>query len=395
MKIRANKQFTLDDVLFLSMSTSVISIFAFSNIRLLVIVLQAIFLGATILKILYKGNLRKNSYFIWYGAFLAWGLFTVLFAYNKSVALQDIGNTVLKLLYFSSLLYYLTDKNKINDLIKIIVLAGFILAIRTILLTPFSFYGTERLGTNFDLNPNSLGISLGYSVILLLWLIIKQVKKIYFIALLPLMTLILLTGSRKGFIMILIGFILFMVLKSRKLKSVVFTTIISIALFYFLYELSMNVDFLYNVIGRRIESLPFFGSGFDDSDASFNTRWAMIIDGYNLFLSRPLVGYGFENYRLVSVFSTYAHNNYIEVLVSTGIIGLFLYYGFLIKILIISIVNWLYRAKDSSLVITLLLIVLSLDFALVSYKHQITHTLIVLVIGVYQLEKSRGGKYAS
>jgi O-antigen ligase len=71
-------------------------------------------------------------------------------------------------------------------------------------------------------------------------------------------------------------------------------------------------------------------AGFDDSA---NIRKEMISDGFDLWQKKPLLGYGISQYRFESVYDTYSHNNYIELLVSGGLVALISYYGVLVFLL--------------------------------------------------------------
>ena len=55
------------------------------------------------------------------------------------------------------------------------------------------------------------------------------------------------------------------------------------------------------------------------------TRIGMYQEAYQFFKSSPLFGIGFNNYRLLSVYHTYSHSTYAEVLACTGLLGAVLY----------------------------------------------------------------------
>ena len=64
----------------------------------------------------------------------------------------------------------------------------------------------------------------------------------------------------------------------------------------------------------------------------------MIQYGMDYFKERPLLGHGIENFRYLYAQEvgkeTYSHNNYIELLVNNGIVGLLLYYSFYISVIL-------------------------------------------------------------
>ena len=74
-------------------------------------------------------------------------------------------------------------------------------------------------------------------------------------------------------------------------------------------------------IGERVTNLL---SG--EQDASDIERQQMIDLGIRLFKDKPIFGYGLDNYAALCFRETYSHHNYIELLVSGGVIALIMYY---------------------------------------------------------------------
>lgn len=52
----------------------------------------------------------------------------------------------------------------------------------------------------------------------------------------------------------------------------------------------------------------------------------MYIAAFELFKMSPFIGVGMDNYRALTVFSTYSHSTYAEVLSCTGVVGTILYF---------------------------------------------------------------------
>ena len=69
---------------------------------------------------------------------------------------------------------------------------------------------------------------------------------------------------------------------------------------------------------------------FSDDESNFK-RITMYTDGITLWKDHPILGIGFNQYRVFSQFGTYSHSTYIEVLSCTGIIGLFILFVPLIR----------------------------------------------------------------
>ena len=98
----------------------------------------------------------------------------------------------------------------------------------------------------------------------------------------------------------------------------------------------------------------------------------MVSAGIEFFKERPLHGYGLDNYRVLLNHNygidAYAHNNYIELLVGQGIIGLFIFYY--IYIYILFNLRKLLQSNKSSLLIlfaTIVILIMINDLGSVSY----------------------------
>ena len=113
----------------------------------------------------------------------------------------------------------------------------------------------------------------------------------------------------------------------QKIKRIVFVAALSVAA-YFLF---MNVGFLYELIGQRIETvlngsfskLSYSGTGDENS---MYYRMEMIRAGMNEFYKKPVFGWGLFAYSQMDYVGSYTHNNFVEMLVSSGIVGFVFYY---------------------------------------------------------------------
>ncbi len=123
---------------------------------------------------------------------------------------------------------------------------------------------------------------------------------------------------------------------------------------------------------------------FEGHETSFDLRIDLIRMGWSLFLHSPVMGHGFASFASVSRYGMYAHNNWIELAVNGGMIGLALYYS--VHVSIIRAARRL--ARDKRLGITLLVFFLiAADCAMVSYMSRIVvltlATLCVIVFPVF------------
>jgi O-antigen ligase len=129
---------------------------------------------------------------------------------------------------------------------------------------------------------------------------------------------------------------------------------------------------------------------FDSSivaDASTGTRANMVQIGLELFKKNPILGVGFGNfsyhyyYEYSGWAQTYAHNNYVEILADTGIVGFVLYYIVPFSMLFKMATNWkkyaAYDRKLAAFLITFILIRLVMDYGMVDYDDEFVQILTV------------------
>ncbi len=79
------------------------------------------------------------------------------------------------------------------------------------------------------------------------------------------------------------------------------------------------LNMLYSFAGKRYKNL--------NPDSSTEGRLEMIINGFSLFLRRPLFGFGLNGYHVFSTHhSGWSHNHWSDTLCNYGIVGTFLYH---------------------------------------------------------------------
>ena len=213
------------------------------------------------------------------------------------------------------------------------------------------------------------------------------------------------SGSRKGLIMFVLA-IMILNLKGGW-KRILGGVLIGVMLAVVLYILVMNVKFLYDIIGIRIESLLNLLIEGSTDEGSLNSRQELIEIGMEYIKKKPWTGYGYDCFKVVSgrgeggyvsaeKFGYYSHNNYIELLFGGGIIGLILYYIPMLSLL----KNLLQMLKKNPVVIYLLAIIvvkLVVEYAYVScferidaYIHGIVLGCIIAVANTVNKEKADG-----
>lgn len=257
-------------------------------------------------------------------------------------------------------------------LLKDLFIGGVILVIY--IFYTFGFYNIVnnmyigvRVGGNGIINENTLGIVMSETALIAIYLYSRNImdKIIFWPSFIIISLLALGTGSRKAALILILGIIM--------LKYFVFSFkwILSLAIIAsVIIMVQSTFDFTQLSFVSRFETLlnVFRGGHIDGSTLE---RLYMTKVAYLLFLDRPILGYGFgffgDYFLQVEGVMTYSHNNYLEILVSIGVVGLIIYYSIYMRLL-----NKFYKLiKDNGMLsmdseirigFTLLLLQLITDF---------------------------------
>ncbi len=178
-------------------------------------------------------------------------------------------------------------------------------------------------------NENAIGLFLAGAILAgVTTLFIKKRTILYKILLYSCIVIftimLLLTGSRKALLFAVIGTILLLMLAYQKeqiLKRIILWFAIAGAVVGLVYLLR-SVP-IFGTIYKRFELLfeTFFGETVYKPD---RVRERMVATGIEDFLDIPLFGKGAG--RSYTLFRTYSHNNFVELLMNYGVIGFLLYY---------------------------------------------------------------------
>jgi len=282
-------------------------------------------------------KVKIYTYFGWYMSFIVLSLFSCLYAYDFNVALNGVYDLLVVLGITAASIYLIKTKEEIIRIFVCFSMSGLIvffgLMVTNQLITEY------RLGNELFGNANTFAMFVMISLICSLWLLIYSksgFRIIYIVTVMSQFYLLLLSGGRK-FVIIPIVFLYLILLQNtnrENQKNIIKKTIIILFIVGIVYYIMITVPIIYNNIGCRVESLVDASFGRGELDNSDYTRKIMVERGWELFQSNPILGYGNNNYFVISGFNTYSHNNFIETLVNFGFIGFSLYYYFYIYLLV-------------------------------------------------------------
>ncbi|WP_441361525.1 O-antigen ligase family protein [Acholeplasma laidlawii] len=320
-------------------------------------------------------------------------LVTVLF--NISIDKPNSISMTITLITNLFVLLYLSNMSfKINSsrLIKIFT-NSLVYSIPIIIFLEFFDSDLTRLGYSISIfnqvlsiNPNYIGYVFTFGLILSLHTMITVkdksltsiTKQILFLI------IILWTGSRSSLIGLIVGIIILLIVSNYPHKKAILVATFSLILVLFLSI--MYIDFLYNIIGYRISMIIQFILNNDITDESIKSRLSFQLLGLDYFKNRMFLGYGLDNFRfLPGSYGTYSHNNYVELLVSLGIVGTFIYYipHLTILIRVIRRPN-MYRTLNIALVSTILI----LDLFFITYFERFSLYLIMILLILSSKQKT-------
>lgn len=227
-------------------------------------------------------------------------------------------------------------------------------------------------------NANKLSLSLTYTAFMI-WLFPNRFS--FFLRLLGVFFVtygVYVSGSRKGLILLFIFIAMICVQKfytpKRKIIAIAFFSLLIVASVFGQNILNNLYPYLTNVtaVERSLQIV-------DGSETSFDIRRSMITQGLQLWEDNPLLGYGLESFSSLSVYGTYSHNNYVEILVAGGLVAFLLFYYIHITIFKNS---FLFPTRHRISVWFILGSLLFVDFAAVTFseKSQMCILSILLVL---------------
>lgn len=274
------------------------------------------------------------TYLSWYGALYALILFSLLYSVNTINP-----DYVLKRCSVIFVLGYITAVllKQEKDFITLAngLIVGTLIVIGSCIAHEGTRVGIGRIGKETVGSAVALSGIVLVGFICVVWMFIFRQKRraLHGILSAGMLAIIVLTGSRRS-LMISIMAVLLLVLFNRNIKKsrrFIFAFILLLLLCVFVYLLFTN-ETLYGLIGWRMESMisTMLGIGRTTEDASMAERSAMKEYGYELFLQRPLLGYGVHGFAY-KFFKYYgkllsSHCGFIELLSCYGIIGFFIFY---------------------------------------------------------------------
>ena len=360
------------------------------------------FIILTTLYIILKGRVKFTYYTIImmaYGSLLAISLF---WAKDFDYGLQTLYWYFTCVIITFLVSNFIDSKDKFYFTLNTYILGGTLLALLNYVLYGLEIFNIAanskygiRLGGDIG-NANAIGLSLAFGICFSLYMLLNfknnNIKKIlYILSIIICLPILLLTGSKKSLFVILFG-VIFVFLIFGPDKKTIFNRIkgvlIALGLLFVLFWLINNVSAFW-YIGQRVEELfmTLGGYSYNSSDLA---RIVMVDIGLKEFAKSPFIGNGIahSNY----MFGTYAHNNYVEILMNTGLLGFFIYYA--TYFISIRKIHKLYKhQKKIAVIISFIFITfIIIETGLVLYYSRYYQILLVSIVTLCELREYKYGK---
>lgn len=228
----------------------------------------------------------------------------------------------------------------------------------------------ERLGdTETGMNANMIALCLLFLFYFSFVLFNKEPRwrPFVIVVLIGLAAATFITGCRRAVLamfLILIVYSLCFGSKARRIRNIFLMVVVVAVVVY----LMIHVEYLYDILGYRFLKL-FDSIGLihspgivDSDDYSTEIRKEFVPLAIKMFFENPILGNGYGYFIMHNGLDTLqqsynTHNNYLELLVSYGIVGFALYYSIIVST-VVKLIK--YRKKDETLVFLLLFMFINL-----------------------------------
>lgn len=370
----------ISDILFMFTMVFVLGIPGPSQIKAIAII--TFFGYMMVMKLIKYRSIKNNLHVI--GAFLFFGYAYISrkWALYPAAVSEQLTNVMWTVMLATAVSTYVVFNNyNVKDIAKRLMPIVLVFLVNVLLNGSFS---DNRL--SIGINQNTFG-RLAAGIFCFLFYQCKQEKwKNAFMDIITAIFLLFtfLSGSRTSVLILAIYVVAFLVFEhpTKNAIKVLGNLFIVIALCCIGYFFIMNIDFLYDSIGNRVESLLGALTGVSKGDGSTVTRMNMMELARGIFFEHPWLGIGMNNFKYATYYNTYAHSNYYELAACLGIVGLILYYGPLAVYLKNAISKW--KKDENAMIVPLVILGAFLigDMGSVSYFNMISHVFVGLAIGL-------------
>lgn len=375
------------------------SVLLFSANTVLNSVSQLLFLasmgGGAVYMMMHGKNFKIERFLEIFAFFVLFCFISTIWAEDRNAAISRV--ITLCQLFLMSLVFtsYMSNYENVDKMLKGFIISGVLCSI-----TVIGYYGISeyirlmmlgvRLGGGIN-NENVIGLYTSTTAVMCFYFAYCKKEKFFYIVMLLPIFVAMGSGSRKALALVVFGIFAIIFIQYRReaklsgfVKLVAAVTVLAVAVAV------MSQMEIFDVMFSRIEKM--FNSV--QKDNSTLVREAMIEYGLDYFKQHPYTGIGIANSGIITKnnlgWSTYLHNNYVELLATVGIFGTILYYAIYVY-LIVELYKLAFRENDDTAVLMLSLMVsnLVMDYGAVSYYSKTTYIYLAMAAATISVGKRR------
>lgn len=368
----------------------------------------ALFALTVLVAVVQRRKLYLSYWFAFSALFILWGALGLSWSADRARSADMLQTLLVNFAFALVLFQYYLLRADVKRNLRLVALAGFLFFLCVAAQTDLAELmgaNSVRFGVSAGVNPNDVAIAAVFCFgVLLLMSTYGRKRSALRLLLLPIPLLVLaLAGSLKGFVFAAGVCVLFLLLQYPRrwyIKAALLLCAGAVLLWILVKPDCMAYfpAIYYRVTLRLRELLATIFSG-PPAGSSASERAALIERGRYLFADAPFTGHGLDSFcAILGAGWSYSHNNYIELLVSGGIPMLLLYYLPWLALLTSGVLlirranRWADAKKRretggaAKLLFTFVLLMLPLDYAMVSYFDRTTLLMPLLLLAHLRLE---------
>lgn len=343
---------------------------------------------------------KSNTYFIWIIGWSGAIAVSLIYSINRSYTLTALLTVLSRGMLFTLLISRINTYKQLAELLKLFVICNIINTLYLVYRVDVTTLGVSRIGagtvdSDVTWNSNAIGNLLAFCVFTIIMLLTRKQYQGYkrglmYAVIAGFVVIILLCGSRTALLLLITLPLLYYLFTSNIRNGIKRVLVIALALVGVFWIL-LNVTPVYNVLGIRVERLVNSVLGISTvTDGSISSRNMLIRLGNEWFRESPIWGNGMYTFMhksaAVMYYAWYAHNNYLEIAVGLGVIGLIIYYWYYLYIVKSAFAD---KSNNGRLVLSTMIVIIVAEYGTVAFKSFIYQFAICILSIMITLSKQQ------
>ena len=282
----------------------------------------------------FKVNIAIEPFHICTVLFMLYGYVSYLWAIDGVYTLKRMSTVAQTLICMYFVYTYYRDDKDARRLLDCVMWAGYIVALYAIYYYGLGSIRTliavgDRIDNTFT-NVNAIGMMAAYSLIITFSKIINRHYSASLIFSFPALLMVIASGSRKAFIILLFGAFFVYLTRSVSQSTKPIETLMKFVggclIGIIAVMIIWSIPAFKPVTERLLQTLNQFTGNGNVDESTIRRAWFIEI-GLEQFFKTPIQGIGIGNSLFIIGRDTYLHNNYVEILACGGILGILTFYS--------------------------------------------------------------------